>query len=483
MEERIHTRQELFKLLWIIVVKSLHQQWVILEDGTLPVHSSNTDRVANCLDVECACQSSAAGAQTMRDDCNYVSTHSGAACTRTYTLAHIGEHPENTVTVTRVETPSGIVISCDEIDNEKADAFSPFVPEQTQSGTSPVKLEQYLSLITFEGTESQIEDMKRLCRKYSDIFSDKLPAKPAKLPPFQINADKKLWHSPKNRTAVRLQSVRREREIKRFIDEMLLSGIIEKSDEVYYSHPVIVQKTAELFRLPTYKCRPLPNIRALLERVGHYKPDTFWVMNLISGYHQAPMDAASKVLTVFICHSSVYQFTRLPSGPRRTPSYFQEMMTSVVLNELIYTKCEICLDDHIVFARGHDEFLERLERVFRRLRCFGLLLKAKKCRFGMKQIDCAGRRISSQGISMSKEKIESVLNFPKPKSLTALRSFLQLANYFRSFVPFHSDIVEPLQQGCRDWSFCNQTSGGFSIVPISRVNKKSFNVSFVTFDN
>ena len=56
--------------------------------GTLPVHSSNTDRVANCLDVECACQSSTAGAQTMRDDCNYVSTHSGVAYTRTYTLAH-----------------------------------------------------------------------------------------------------------------------------------------------------------------------------------------------------------------------------------------------------------------------------------------------------------------------------------------------------------------------------------------------------------
>ena len=46
----------------------------------------------------------------------------------------------------------------------------------------------------------------------------------------------------------------------------------------------------------------------------------------------------------------------------------------------------------------------------------------------MKQIDYVGRQISSQGISMSKEKIESVLNFPKPKSLTALRSFLGLGS-------------------------------------------------------
>ena len=152
--------------------------------GTLSLHSSNTDRVANCLDVECACQSSVAGAQSMRDDCNYVSSHSGVACTRTYTLAHIGEQLDSTVTATIVETPSGIVISCDEIDNEKADTFSPFIPEQTQSDISPVKLEKYLSSITFEGTESQIEDKKRLYRKYADTFSDKLPAKPAKLPPI-----------------------------------------------------------------------------------------------------------------------------------------------------------------------------------------------------------------------------------------------------------------------------------------------------------
>ena len=64
----------------------------------------------------------------------------------------------------------------------------------------------------------------------------------------------------------------------------------------------------------------------------------------------------------------------------------------------------------------------------------------------MSQIDYVGRQISSQGISMSKEKIESVLNYPQPMNLTSLRSLLGLANYFRNFVPFHSDIVALLQR-------------------------------------
>ena len=56
-----------------------------------------------------------------------------------------------------------------------------------------------------------------------------------------------------------------------------------------------------------------------------------------------------------------------------------------------------------------------------------------------------GRVIDKDGLSMSKEKIETVLNFPLPKEVTSLRGFLGLANYFRQFVPFHSDIVKLLQ--------------------------------------
>ena len=62
-----------------------------------------------------------------------------------------------------------------------------------------------------------------------------------------------------------------------------------------------------------------------------------------------------------------------------------------------------------------------------------------------KRTEYVGRIIDKDGLSMSKEKIETVLNFPLPKEVTFLRGFLGLANYFRQFVPFHSDIVKPRQ--------------------------------------
>jgi hypothetical protein len=117
-----------------------------------------------------------------------------------------------------------------------------------------------------------------------------------------------------------------------------------------------------------------------------------------------------------------------------------------VLFGLLYIICEMYIDDDIVYANGNAQFLERLELVFQRFRLKGLLVKAKKCKFGLSSIEYVGKVISAAGLSMSKEKIESVLNFPRPKDNTSLRALLGLANYFRGFVPEHSTIVAPLHR-------------------------------------
>ena len=52
--------------------------------------------------------------------------------------------------------------------------------------------------------------------------------------------------------------------------------------------------------------------------------------------------------TLFITFSGVYQFTRLPFGPKRAPSYFREIMATVVLTGLIYMICEMYIDDCVI---------------------------------------------------------------------------------------------------------------------------------------
>jgi hypothetical protein len=100
---------------------------------------------------------------------------------------------------------------------------------------------------------------------------------------------------------------------------------------------------------------PLGKGDEIVARIGSHKPDLFAVMDLTTGYHQAPMSLAARVFTAFITYTGIYQFIRLPFGPKRAPSYFQEMMASVILIGLIYFICEMYIDDCILYAKGSAE--------------------------------------------------------------------------------------------------------------------------------
>ena len=94
----------------------------------------------------------------------------------------------------------------------------------------------------------------------------------------------------------------------------------------------------------------IPNIAEMLRRIGSRKPKIFGIMDLTQRYHQAPLSNTTKAYTAFITFSGVYVFTRLPFGPKRAPSYFQEIMATVVLVGLIYMICEMYIDDCSVFG-------------------------------------------------------------------------------------------------------------------------------------
>ena len=68
---------------------------------------------------------------------------------------------------------------------------------------------------------------------------------------------------------------------------------------------------------------PITNIAEMFRRIGSQKPKIFGIMDLIQGYHQAPLTFATRAYTAFITFSGVYQFTRLPFGPKQASSYFQ----------------------------------------------------------------------------------------------------------------------------------------------------------------
>ena len=292
--------------------------------------------------------------------------------------------------------------------------------------------------------------------EYSDIFSENLKTKPADLDPLELKVDEKKWQQTRNRGPPRTQTLAKEYEIERQIKKMLANNVIKPSQAAYYSQVHLEPKPNNKWRLcidfrPLNEATeamgwPIPNVFKMLQRLGHHRAKYYAVMDLTSGYHQAPLSKASQAASAFMTFMGVFEWLRVPMGLKGAPSYFQQQMAIRVLRGLIYHILELYLDDVIVFGRTEDELLKNLRQVFDRFRKHGLTLNPGKCRFGLTKVEYVGHTIDERGLTYSDEKLREVLNFPKPVTQKNMKQFLGLVNYFRDHIRNHSMLVQPLKR-------------------------------------
>ena len=99
-----------------------------------------------------------------------------------------------------------------------------------------------------------------------------------------------------------------------------------------------------------------------------------------------------------------------------------------------------------MFSKTFDNHIQQLQEVFTRIRNAGLRLNIEKCNFWMNRLPFLGHIIEETRISPDPEKIKAIQNILSPTSVTLLRSFLELAGYYRRFIRNFSAIAQPLNQ-------------------------------------
>ena len=306
------------------------------------------------------------------------------------------------------------------------------------------------------GDDSFREETKALCTKYSDIFSTRLRREPADLPPMELKVDLAKWQVSSNSGPPRHQTGLKQVETKQQVEKLLAAEAIQTSQAAFYSQVHLVPKPHGKwrfcvdFRYLNLASKgmgwPIPNIQQMLQRLGQQRSKFYGKMDLTSGYHQAPMHPNSRAYTSFITFMGVFEWLRVPMGLKGAPSHFQGILASIVLIGLIYVICELYLDDIIVHGKTKEEFLFRLEEIFKRFKKHRLIANPDKCFFGMKDVEFVGHTINEEGMSFSREKIEKVLCIPEPVFGKEMKSFLGVAGYFRDHIANYATVVRPLQK-------------------------------------
>ncbi|XP_078472915.1 LOW QUALITY PROTEIN: uncharacterized protein LOC144734543 [Lampetra planeri] len=298
--------------------------------------------------------------------------------------------------------------------------------------------------------KGEADRLRELLREYADVFSehdsdvgrtdlvkqqiDTGAARPIKLPAYRVGAPERA-------------------QIKEAVGDMLRDNIIQPSASPWSAPVVLVTKKdgstrfcvdyRKLNAVTLGDAFPIPRIDDTFDSLAGAR--YFSTLDLASGYWQVEMTEEDRPKTAFTTPMGLFEFRVLPFGLTNAPATFQRLM-ELVMRGLQWEQCLIYLDDVIVFSRSLSEHWSRLREVFQRLRAAHLKLKPRKCYIAQREVGYLGHRVSEAGVSTDPEKVRAVVDWPRPRNLTEIRSFLGLATYYRRFVKGFSEIARPLTQ-------------------------------------
>jgi phosphatidylinositol kinase/protein kinase (PI-3 family) len=115
-----------------------------------------------------------------------------------------------------------------------------------------------------------------------------------------------------------------------------------------------------------------------------------------------------------------------------------------VLSKFLEKFVLVFIDDILIYSKNREEHEEHLRLVLQVLREHQLYVKFSKCDFFQKKIHYLGHVIFEEGVTVDPDKIRSIMEWPTPKDVLDIISFMGLAGYYRRFIKGFSKIGCPI---------------------------------------
>ncbi|XP_062542413.1 uncharacterized protein LOC134210375 [Armigeres subalbatus] len=251
------------------------------------------------------------------------------------------------------------------------------------------------------------------------------------------------WRNTKSNSTQGLVAV----ELQRLLD----AGIIEPSNSdwslncvpVVKPHKVRLCLDARKINERTVRdAYPLPHPCRILGQLPRAK--YLSTIDLSEAFLQVPLEKSSRKYTAFsVQGKGLFQYTRMPFGLVNSPATLARLMDRVLGHGVLEPYVFVYLDDIVVVTETFEHHVQLLREIARRLNRANLMIN-EKSQFGVPEISFLGYLLSSEGLRGNPDKIRPIVEYERPTTITKLRRFLGMANYYRRFILNFSETCGPL---------------------------------------
>ena len=353
---------------------------------------------------------------------------------------------------------------------------------------------------------------EKLMNKFADVLAETLPPlSHHDHPPSRIRLQPGKESDPPFKKAYRMSSAELE-ALRKQLDELLEKGYIRPSASPYGAPVLMVPKPHQPGKLRlvidyrginqiTVRDRyPLPHVDSLFDQLQGAK--VFSTLDALWGFWQLPVASDDIEKTAMVTQFGSYEWIVLPMGLTNSPSTFQRVLSSYLLEDINEASKEteaepakvtkltswqalestkltsssptstlpptprtknhrmnefvrVFIDDVLVFSKNEEDHYEHLIKVLARLRQVKFIMKGSKAQLFRRKVKFLGHVLTDKGVHPQHIKCKAVQDWPEPQNGQQVRQFLGLVGYYRKYIKDYADKARPLFDCLKGENFDN----------------------------
>ena len=293
----------------------------------------------------------------------------------------------------------------------------------------------------------------KLIEDYADVFADPEGVQIGITDQIEFDIELKPGAKPKKQKLRPLNPYQRK-SLRDQVDLWLKEDVIEESNSPWASPLVPAKKKGGdgkqirwavdyryINSMTVADAWPIPSIEENLEKLQGAK--YFSALDASGAYHTVPVRERARPYLAFLTPFGTFQYKRMPFGAKNAGACYSRLVELSIMklrskNVLAY------IDDIICATQQLEEHLDELEGIFRMHREAGIKLKAEKTHLIRPEVEYLGYKVSEEGVKMRPEYVDKITQWPTPKTIKELNTWLGFTSYYRSFLPNYSQLTNEM---------------------------------------